>query len=219
MNKKKANKPIFSNSILKNLLIILISGIILIILTLMFLHVYTKHGQHVVVPRLEGLQIEEANTILNAQGLQVEVIDSIYRRDAVPGAIIDQTPNANNRVKEGRSIYVSIYSKSPQQITVPGLEDYSVRQATALLNSLGFTQLTIEEAPAEFSGLVMSVESRGRRLAPDEQIPADSPLKLIVSNSSLLDSLAVDNEILIAPGQGSNDSDNQSEGGFDDSFF
>lgn len=199
---------------------IVISGIILVVLTLAYLHIYTRHGKHVVVPRLEGLQIEEANTILNAQGLKVEVIDSIYRSDAVPGAIIDQTPKAENRVKEGRHIYVSIYSKTPQQVAIPGLEDYSVRQATALLNSLGFTQLTIEEAPSEYSGLVLSVESRGKKLSPDELVTIGSPLKLIVSSSTLLDSLQVDNEVIIAPGQNRNNTSSQSENSaFDDSFF
>ncbi len=220
MNKKQVKKSIFSNSIIKNLLLIIVSGVVLVVLTLMFLHFYTRHGQYVVVPRLEGLQIEEANTILDAQGLQIEVIDSIYRSEAVPGAIIDQTPKAENRVKEGRSIYVSIYSKSPQQVAIPGLEDYSIRQATALLNSLGFTNLTIEEAPSEYSGLVMSVESRGRRLTPDELVPAGTPLKLIVSSSELLDSLNVDNEIIIAPGQSSTNTESQTgNSAFDDSFF
>jgi len=35
-------------------------------------------------------------------------VDSIYQRNAVPGAIIDQTPKAGNKVKQGRSIYITI---------------------------------------------------------------------------------------------------------------
>ncbi len=201
---------------------IIACSVVLVVLTLLFLHVYTRHGQNVVVPTLEGLQIEEANTILNAKGLHAEVVDSIYRQDAVPGAIIDQTPKAKNRVKEGRSIYVSVYSKSPQQVAVPGLVDYSTRQAVALLNSIGFTQLSIEEVPSEYSGLVLSVEYRGRKLSPDDKIPVNSPLTLIVSSSSTLsDSLSIDNEIVIAPGERSRETENRQSGErqFDDSFF
>ena len=221
MSKKQAKKPFLGNSILKNLTMILITGVLLVILTLVFLHLYTRHGQNIVVPKLEGLQINEANTILNAKGLNVEIIDSIYNRDAVPGAILDQTPKANNKVKKGRTIYVTVYSKNPQQIIVPGLVDYSTRQALALLNSLGFTQISIEEVPSEYSGLVLAVEYHGRPLAPDEKVPAGSQLNLVVSSSQLADSLGVDNEIIIAPGQLGNQNTNQSgeSGQFDDSFF
>ena len=221
MSKKQDKKPFLGNSILKNLTMIFITAGLLVILTLVFLHLYTRHGQNIVVPKLEGLQINEANTILNAKGLHIEIVDSIYNRDAVPGAILDQTPKANNKVKEGRSIYVTVYSKNPQQVIVPGLIDYSTRQAMALLNSLGFTQISIEEVPSEYSGLVLAVEYHGRPLAPDEKVPAGSQLNLVVSSSQLADSLGVDNEIIIAPGQLGNQNTNQSgeSGQFDDSFF
>lgn len=221
MSKKKVDTPIFGNSILKNISVMVITGIILVVIVLLLLNLYTRHGQNVVVPRLEGLQIEEANIILKAKGLHAEIVDSVYLRDAVPGAILDQTPKSDNKVKEGRSIYVTVYSKNPQQIAVPGLVDYSTRQAVALLNSLGFTQLSIEEVASEYSGLVMVVEYHGRALLPDEKIPAGSPLNLKVSSSELADSLGVNDEIIIAPGRLNNNSENQSsgEGGFDDSFF
>lgn len=221
MSKKMAGKPIFGNNILKNILVMIITGIVLVILALILMHFYTRHGQNVVVPRLEGLQIEEANTILKAKGLHAEIVDSVYNREAVPGAILDQAPKSGNRVKEGRSIYVTVFSKTPQQIAVPGLVDYSTRQAIALLNSLGFMQLSIEEMPSKYSGLVLSIEYHGKALLPDEKIPAGSPLKLIVSSSKLADSLGVNDEIIIAPNRLNNDISNQSsgEGSFDDSFF
>ncbi len=218
-SKKQTEKTIFGNHILKNLLIIIACGILLILLALLFLNVYTRHGQNVVVPTLEGLQINEANTILHAKGLHAEIVDSIYRRDAVPGAIIDQTPKAGNKVKEGRSIYITIYSRTPQQVSVPGLVDYSTRQAVALLNSLGFTQLTMEKIPAEYSGLVLAVKYRGKTLAPEEKIPAGSPLTLVVTSGILADSLHVDDEYIVAPGANNGNDPVQQDGTIDDSFF
>jgi beta-lactam-binding protein with PASTA domain len=218
-SKKQTEKTIFGNHILKNLLIIIACGILLILLALLFLNVYTRHGQNVEVPTLEGLQINEANTILHAKGLHAEIVDSIYRRDAVPGAIIDQTPKAGNKVKEGRSIYITIYSRTPQQVSVPGLVDYSSRQAVALLNSLGFTQLTMEKIPAEYSGLVLAVKYRGKTLAPEEKIPAGSPLTLVVTSGILADSLHVDDEYIVAPGANNGNDPVQQDGAIDDSFF
>ncbi len=211
MNKQKSNKPILGNSFLKNLLAITICGIALVLLALIFLHVYTRHGQNVVVPDLEGLQVEEANVILTAKGIHAEIVDSIYRADAVPGAILSQVPKPNNRVKEGRSIYVTVYSKSPKEVAVPGLVDFSTRQAIALLNSLGFNNITIREVPSQYAGLVLRVEYRGKQLAPEEKVPAGSPLQLVVSSSTTSDSLSV--------GVGTEINSTPVEGGIDDSFF
>lgn len=221
MGQKQSKKSIFGNSIIKNLLLIGLVSVVLLILTLLLLNVYTRHGQNVVVPKLEGLQIEEANIILKSKGLHAEIVDSIYQRDAVPGSIIDQTPKPNNKVKEGRAIYITIYSKDPQQVAIPGLVDYSTRQATALLNSLGFTELAIEEVPSEYVGLVMAVEYRGRVLMPEEKIPAGSPLKLVVGSGTPVDSLRVNREYIVPPGQIiQNDSERQpEEKSMDESFF
>ncbi|WP_044060116.1 PASTA domain-containing protein [Proteiniphilum acetatigenes] len=221
MSKKQTKKSILSNNIIKNLLMIIVCGVLLVVLALLLLNVYTRHGQNVVVPSLESLQIEEANTILRAKGLHAEIVDSIYQRDAVPGAIIDQRPKAGNKVKEGRAIYLTIYAKNPQMIAIPELTDYSIRQASALLNSMGFTQLSIQEVPAEYSGLVVAVEYRGKRLAPEEKIPAGSALTLVVTSGVLADSLRIDNEYIVPPERIGNGNSLQSgnDGAIDDSFF
>lgn len=198
---------------------IIACGILLVVLALLLLNVYTRHGQNVAVPALENLQVKEANTILRAKGLHAEIVDSIYQRDAVPGAIIDQRPKAGNKVKEGRAIYLTIYARNPQMVAVPELTDYSTRQASALLNSIGFTQLYIQEVPAEYSGLVVAVEYRGKRLMPEEKIPAGSPLTLVITNNTLADSLRIDNEYIVPPGSTGDDIRSGGDRAIDDSFF
>ncbi|OPZ26790.1 MAG: hypothetical protein BWZ00_01586 [Bacteroidetes bacterium ADurb.BinA174] len=47
----------------------------------------------------------------------------------------------------------------------------------------------------------MSVEYRGKKLMPDEQIPAGSPLKLVVSSGVVDDSLNMNREFVVSPGQ------------------
>ena len=218
-SKKQTEKTIFGNHLLKNLVIIIACAVLLILLALLLLNMYTRHGQNVVVPKLEGLQMKEAGTILRAKGLHAEIVDSIYRRDAVPGAIIDQTPKAGNKVKKGRSIYITIYSRTPQQVSVPGLVDYSTRQAVALLNSLGFTQLTMEKIPAEYSGLVVAVKYRGKTLSPEEKIPAGSPLTLVITSGIGTDSLSMDDEYIVPPGTNNGNNPVQQDRAIDDSFF
>lgn len=198
---KLPEKSPFGNGIIKNLLIIMLAGAIIVILLFLSMGIYTRHNQNIEVPALSGLQMEEAKSILHSKSLRLEIVDSVYRKDAIPGAIIDQTPDAKSKVKSGRAIYVTVYSKMPQQIAVPNLSDYSLRQAQALLISMGFTQLVIEEVPSEYAGLVLSVAYRGKTLRPDEKIPAGSPLKLVVGSGQVVDSLDMNKEYQIPSSQ------------------
>jgi len=180
MSKKKNENKISGKKILIHFVAIIATGVLLVFLTLAFLNVYTRHGQSVDVPRIEGLQVTEARTILRAKGLNIHVLDSIYVRHAVPGAIIDQKPNPNNNVKIGRTVYVTIFARNPRQVTIPNVVHNSTRHAMATLNSIGFNQITIHEVPSAHAGLVLGVEYRGRTLTEGESIPAGSPLRLVV---------------------------------------
>ena len=202
MSKKSTSiiKRFPGNNIFLHLVAVVGAIFLLLLIVLLLLGVYTRHGHNVIVPQLQGLQVKEAEAILKSKGLDINIIDSIYKKDAVPGSIIDQKPKPNNKVKEGRDIYITIYAANPQQVSVPGLVDYSARQAIALLNSIGFTQIAIEEVPAQYSGLVMSVEYRGKKLLPDEQIPAGSPLKVVVGSGMMSDSLHMNQEYVVSPG-------------------
>ena len=89
---------------------------------------------------------------------------------------------------------LSIYSNNPPNLAVPGLTDYSLRQAEALLISMGFEQLTIEQIPSEHDDLVDGIKYRGRRLQPEERIPAGSPLTIVVGSKSLQELEDIDSE-------------------------
>ena len=202
MNAKKTQpKNLFGNSIIKTIVLIIVTGIVLLIVTLLSLNIYTRHNQAVDVPQVKGLQLKEAKVLLKSQGLKFVVVDSLYDKNSIPGAIIEQVPSANSRTKSGREIFLTIYAVKPPELAVPSLVDYSHRQAEALLISMGFEQLTIVEVPSEYKGLVKAIEYRGRTLKPEELIPAGSPLTLIVGSGIQIDSLNIDREYRVSPNQ------------------
>lgn len=192
--KKKQTNSNLKNSIIKNILLIITLGMALIVATLVLLHIYTRQNKTVDVPQVKGLQLKEAEVILKSRGLNFVVNDSIYDKNAIPGAIIEQVPTANSTTKEGRKVMLSIYSNNPPNLAVPGLTDYSLRQAEALLISMGFEQLTIEQIPSEHDDLVDGIKYRGRRLQPEERIPAGSPLTIVVGSKSLQELEDIDSE-------------------------
>lgn len=186
MEKKGSSKTFLSNIYVKNILLMIIAFVILVALVLMGLNIYTKHGEAIKVPSVKGLQIEEARAILKAAQLEGEISDSTYQKEGVPGAILEQIPKESSNVKRGRTIYFIIKAKGEQMIPVPELKDYSIRQAEAQLNSLGFNKLIVEEVPSAYAGIVISVSYKGKLLAPNQKIPKGSTLKLTVGAGGVL---------------------------------
>ena len=66
--------------------------------------------------------------------------------------------------------------------SIPDVKDYSQRQAEALLKALGFTNVLVQQVPAEFESIVVSLEHRGKDLSPGQKIAKASPLVLKVGS-------------------------------------
>ena len=70
--KKKPAKSNFRNSITKNILLMIILGVVLLFGTLVFLHLYTRQNKAVEVPNVKGIQLEIAKRSLKKSGLNLD---------------------------------------------------------------------------------------------------------------------------------------------------
>lgn len=168
--------------VLKNILIAI--GIIfgLLLLTLFFINIYTNHGKSEEVPNLKGISLEEAKGMLQRHNLKAEIIDSVYLIDRKLGTIVEQNPAPNSIVKPGRSIYIIINSKSVRKIPLPDVKDVSLRQAEAMLKSIGINIATVQYAPSEYKDLVLEVKYNGQTLLSGSKIPEGSSVVLIAGD-------------------------------------
>ncbi|MDR1091388.1 MAG: PASTA domain-containing protein [Prevotella sp.] len=180
MKKQNILSGFLANAYVKNLLLMAAVVVALIIVVLIALNFYTRHNESIAVPAVKGLQAEEAMNILRSSGLGYEISDSVYQAEGVPGSVIEQIPVGESNVKKGRTVFLIVKAKGVQMIAIPELKDYSRRQAEAQLNSLGFTRITIEEVPATYKGLVISVSYRGKNIVPGQKIPKGASLVLTV---------------------------------------
>ena len=71
-------------------------GVAVLVASLVFLHIYTRQSKSVKVPNVRGKQLNEAMVLLKSNGLDYEVIDSLYQKEATLGAIIDQILDPNS---------------------------------------------------------------------------------------------------------------------------
>ena len=136
MAKKQFTKDTIWGLIIKNILLAAVVVAILVVVLVLSLRGYTKHGKEITVPDINGLYIEEAKITLSAEGLLLEVIDSTYSNKAPLGTIVEQNPIANSKVKEGRTIYVIQNARMRRPVVMPPMRDISLCQAEATLRSL-----------------------------------------------------------------------------------
>ena len=134
--KKIFRKP-FRVSFTKNILLILgilVAGYLVVILSL---KAVTRHNQELTVPDFSGMSLEEAGALAGAEGLRIDVTDSVYIRGMERGSVSRQNPLPGSKVKKNRRILLVINSVIPRQSVVPSVTGYSLRQAKAELMSRG----------------------------------------------------------------------------------
>lgn len=156
--------------------------IVLAWLTLFLLDRYTHHGESVKVPDLQGLFFAEAESLLAQMDLYAEVIDSMYVKDKPLGSIVQQTPSPNLTVKKNRAIYLVINKKQVYMVPLPHVTDVSLRQAEAILNSIGLRISNIIYQPSEFKDLVINISYQGKQIEEGMRIPEDAGVVLTVGS-------------------------------------
>ncbi len=115
-----------SGFFLKNLGALMLMLLILILLVTLFLRLYTRHGESVQMDNYIGMKVEDAVKKGKNRGFKLVVIDSsVYEIDKEPGEIFDHDPKPRARVKENRTVYLSIYRKTPQEIRLSPFSDYA----------------------------------------------------------------------------------------------
>jgi beta-lactam-binding protein with PASTA domain len=125
------------NWIARNLILAAAFIIILIISASVFLRVVTRHGKTVTAPDFTNLTVAEAQELAHSSHVSVKVVDSVFVRRLSGGVVYRQLPKAGSKVKEGRSIFLTINSVVPRKVVMPNLYGYSVTEARSELQNRG----------------------------------------------------------------------------------
>lgn len=88
---------------------------------------FAVEGREVVMPDVVGMNAAQAQRILGQHGIGIRVEDRLYSNLPVD-AVVRQSPQANMQVKVGQNAHV-VLSLGAQRVTIPELEDKSVRAA------------------------------------------------------------------------------------------
>ena len=167
-----------------NLLAMLVDIVLLALGVKYGLDWYTRHGEGVKVPKLEGMDIDKARSLMEDYGLNVMVSDSGYNKQLAANSILMQNPGAGTMVKGGHTIYVTVNSPSSPSFPIPDVVDNSsFREAEAKLTALGFKLMPPQEVPGE-KDWVYGILCKGHRVAAGDHISIDNPLTLLIGSGT-----------------------------------
>ena len=176
---------LLSRIFLKNLLFAIAITALIIIITMWSLKIYTRHGQAYPLPDLKGMGEIELKEAAKEYKFKYLVIDSIFINDVEGGSIVDQIPEPGFKVKENRTVFLTINAHSPEKVILPKLRDISFRQATVVIENSGLIVGKIIYRPSEYDNLVLDVLIDSTNVYEGDKYPKTSEIDLIVGKISV----------------------------------
>lgn len=147
---------------------------------------FTHHGEKIEVPNVLGKSLYDAETMLKDRGLVALVVDSMYDKSAPRGSVLEQSPKSGYEVKGGRMVYLTVNLKGEPMAQVPDVVGHgSLREAVALLQSLGFKLTAHKPVLGRPKDLVLGVKQGTRDVHAGETIPRDRPLTLVIGGGEI----------------------------------
>ena len=173
-------RKIFSNWVVRNLLIALFVLLAVFAAVNIALKSFTQHDKMVEVPDFVGKSLYEAETMASGDNLKLIVTDSVFVTRFKPGAVYVQNPKAFSKVKNGRKIYVTINALKKRQINMPNLVGLTVRQAKVELSSNGLQLGTLTYVKDIATNNVLAQFLDGVEVLPGAKVDAGSIVDLKV---------------------------------------
>lgn len=155
----------------------------LFVMTHFWLNAFTRHGSSLSVPDLRGMRIENVEEFLHSKHLRYKIADSsVFDLSKPPGTVIEQDPQPDEKVKEERTVYLSITRSTPPGVKIPDLEDNSLRQAEAILKSYGLVRGQLIYKPDLAKNAVLEMQIRGRTVTKGLQVPKGTVIDLVLGD-------------------------------------
>lgn len=171
---------IFSKTFLKNLGLAAILIIGLVIILLICLNIYTRHGQSREVPSFIGLNKNQTASLARKSKMKYTVIDSVYTTTVPRGCVAEQSPKPGFRVKKWRNISLTINAFRPEMVAMPNLVDLPLRQAKDLIESSGLIPGKLIYKPDLSVDVVLSQLHNNKEIAAKDSIVKGSVIDLVL---------------------------------------
>ena len=164
-----------------NILFAICVVVVVLLIFLGSLGFLTKHGKILKIPSVTGKSMSDATTLLNAQGFEVEIQDSVYIDTIPPLTVTKQFPEAEAAVKINRTVYLTVNRSVPPLVTMPRLVG-SFRNAILILKQYGLKLGDTTYRPDFAKNSVLSQLYNGQEIRPGTKIPMGSTISLVLGS-------------------------------------
>jgi eukaryotic-like serine/threonine-protein kinase len=169
-----------SKQFLKNLGFAAVFAVGGVLILLIWMNFYTRHGQARPVPNFVGLTMQQTRTLARKSRLRYQIIDSVYTTTVQRGCIAEQNPKPGFKVKKWRNIILTINAFHPEMVAMPNLVDLPLRQAKALVESTGLEIGQLKYRPDLSIDVVIDQQYNGRNIREGDSIQKGSVVDLIL---------------------------------------
>jgi eukaryotic-like serine/threonine-protein kinase len=164
----------------KNLALAAALAVGMVIILLIWLNIYTRHGQARSVPNFYGLTLQETAKLARKNKLSFDVIDSVYTTVVPSGCVAEQNPPPGFKVKKRRRILLTINAYNPEMVGVPNLVGLPKRQAIAMIQSAGLETGQLRYIPDLSVDFVIKQLHNGKDVAEGDSIQKGSAIDLVL---------------------------------------
>ena len=180
-----AVQKIFKKPLWVNILVGIGAFLFFWVLIFFCLGLITGNGKTEKVPSVVGLDISTAEHNLTALGFVVVIQDSIYVDTLARTAVLRQSPDADEVVKKGRTVYLTINRVLAPQIEMPNLVGFSLQSAITYLKVLGLRVGSTTMQPDRNKNVILDQLVNGVRVAPGAKISSGTIIDLFVGDGTL----------------------------------
>tara|TARA_B100002019_G_scaffold117036_1_gene100528 strand:+ start:130 stop:726 length:597 start_codon:yes stop_codon:yes gene_type:complete len=158
-------------------------GVGLVFLLFLVLHFHTRQNNLIKVPDLYQIPLAEAEDLLSDLRLNFEVIDSTqFNPEIAPLSVIEHQPRANDEVKRGRKIYLTLNPSTYRKVSVPNVVQVTYRNAASSLRAVGLEVGNITYRNNIGKDMVLALRFEGDEIDPGAKIPKSSKVDLVLGN-------------------------------------
>lgn len=149
------------------------------------LHNDTLHGQHIKVPNLENLSLEQAENSLSEIGLQGVVNEHTFSENHKLHAVVNQVPKPNSEVKKGRKIFLTINAdEEPTVIITKDLytrvHNTDVKNLIKLLEANHLKYGIRKDTICSYDGYIFRLEQKGKEIKVGDELKRGSKVNAVI---------------------------------------
>lgn len=178
-------KFITSKVFVKQLIYLAIFIVVGLFVLQIWLKSTTNHNEYITVPDLSKYNIERVKSTLEEQNLVFIVKDSAnFNPKYPPFSVIAQQPNAGEKVKEGRKIYLTLNPHNYAKVKVPNVIDKTKRQAIPSLKNAGLSIGKTYYIDNIAKDVVLEIRHNDTKIKPGIYLTKTAKIDLVLGNGN-----------------------------------